>query len=165
MPQLDVSAFETQLVWLAITFVALYVVMAWVALPRVARVFESREERINADLARAEELRKEAGDVLTDYEASLADARSAAKKAMNDAMEKAAEDAAKKEQALAKELAVQTGEAEKRIASARDQAVAQLTEIAVSTAQEAAAKLIGVTVDKAAAENAVATARAARGQE
>ena len=36
MPQLDVTWFPTQLIWLALTFIALYLVIAGVAAPRIS---------------------------------------------------------------------------------------------------------------------------------
>ncbi|MDA0676265.1 MAG: F0F1 ATP synthase subunit B', partial [Proteobacteria bacterium] len=54
MPQLATGDFVPQLVWLAITFIALYVVMWRVALPRIVDVLEERQRRIDDDLLMAE---------------------------------------------------------------------------------------------------------------
>ncbi|MGH6952803.1 MAG: F0F1 ATP synthase subunit B', partial [Alphaproteobacteria bacterium] len=75
MPQLDSATFPSQLVWLAITFVALYLVMWRVALPRVAEVLEGRRRRIDDNLERAGTLKDEAKAVLAAYEKTLAEAR------------------------------------------------------------------------------------------
>src|SRR4051794_40148643 len=75
MPQLDPSTYAPQLFWLLITFVLLYVLMKWLALPRVGKAIEARRERLDGDLARAAALKEQAETVLAEYERSLAPAR------------------------------------------------------------------------------------------
>ena len=67
MPQLEVSTFVPQLVWLAITFVVLYLLMAGIGLPRVGGAIEARRRRVDDDLARAAQLKSEAEAVLAAY--------------------------------------------------------------------------------------------------
>jgi F-type H+-transporting ATPase subunit b len=57
MPQLDLATFPPQLIWLAITFVALYLVMRAVGLPRVGAVIAARRARIDGDLEKAAQMR------------------------------------------------------------------------------------------------------------
>ena len=55
MPQLDVSTFLPQVVWLVITFTALFLLMWRVAVPRIADVLEARQRRIEDNLDKAQE--------------------------------------------------------------------------------------------------------------
>ena len=64
MPQLDISTYPPQLVWLLITFLALYLVVWKVALPRIVDVREARQRRVEDDLGKAEALRSEAQTLL-----------------------------------------------------------------------------------------------------
>jgi len=41
MPQLDLSTFPSQIFWLAVFFVVLYLLMAKLAIPRIERVIDS----------------------------------------------------------------------------------------------------------------------------
>ena len=74
MPQLETATFLPQLVWLLITFVLLYVLMAKVALPRVAAVIDERKRRVDHDLEEAARLKRETEKAIAEYEQALAQA-------------------------------------------------------------------------------------------
>ena len=58
-PPFDSSTFGSQLVWLALAFGALYLLMSKVALPRVASILEERHNRVSSDLDQAAKLKAE----------------------------------------------------------------------------------------------------------
>ena len=78
MPQLDPSTFGSQLFWLAICFVTLYLVMALVVIPRITGTMGARADHLDGDLAEAEALRNKAEAALKAYEEALAEARTKA---------------------------------------------------------------------------------------
>ena len=105
MPQFDPAVWVPQLVWLAITFVVLYLLMAKVALPRVGEVLEEREQRINESLRKAEGLKQNAEDAVAAYEKTIADVRAKAAEEVRTAREQAAAEAAKRNAELSERLA------------------------------------------------------------
>lgn len=162
MPQLDVASYLPQLVWLAITFVILYLLMARLALPRIADVLAERSKRREDNLARAEQLQGEAEAAAAAYDLVLGEARDAAHARLaqsNEAAKAGAEDAL---HALDQRLGGEIEAAEAAIAAARDAALAEAATIAAEVARLATAKIAGLTVDAAAAEAAALAARKAQ---
>ena len=155
MPQLDSSTYVSQIVWLAITFVALYFLIARTALPRIAEVLEARQDRISADLDRAAKLRQEAEEATRRYEQVVLQAESRAQAQIKEVRERVAADAARRQAELDTKLAAQIAEAEARIKAARDSALAGIDEVAAELAQAATRRLIGVEVLAADARAAV----------
>ena len=49
-PPFDASLFPHQLFWFAVSFLALYILMSRVALPKIASVLAARDARIRGDL-------------------------------------------------------------------------------------------------------------------
>ena len=162
MPQLDPATFPTQIIWLAITFIVLFLVMWRVALPRVAAVLATRQSRIDDDLDKATKLKDEAQGVLAAYEKAMAEARAQAQATVRDAGAAIAAEAAKRHGELAERLAEQIKSAEDRIANAKAQAVANIGSIASDAVRHAAARLVGTAPDEHAVSDAVAAAMKSR---
>lgn len=156
MPQLQqISTYLSQAVWLVIAFGVLFFVLRTVALPKIQATLEARREKIEGDLDRAQTLRQEAEQVLTEYEAAIADGRHKAQSVIRDVVEDGKAKSAAQHQTLAKKLADDIQGAESRIEAAKSDAVANIRDVAADVVQSAAQRLIGGSVDKDAAKAAV----------
>lgn len=158
MPQLDPHFFASQIFWLALTFIPLFVILWKVALPRVAAVLAAREARIAADLDKAARLRDEAKAVLQHYEATLKEAHETARQHLKVTADAAAAESARRHAELAHTLAERIAAGEARIAAARDAALANVRSVAGEAAQAATERLIGVKVAGPALAQAVSDA-------
>ena len=160
MPQLAFEDWAPQLMWLAISFIALYVVMARVALPRIATVIEERRDRIASDLDEAEQLRQSTEDAIAAYEQALAEARSRAHAIAQETRDALSREVEAEKMDVEKQIAKKTEEAEKAIADAKSAAVANLNEVASGAAETIVKELIGGKLTKAEVNKAVSKALA-----
>jgi F-type H+-transporting ATPase subunit b len=80
MPQLDTSTFSSQIFWLCVCFLALYFILSYIALPKISRVLEERDETREEKINKASTYREQAEDLLVDYEKTLGQARDQAQK-------------------------------------------------------------------------------------
>ena len=159
MPQLDPHVFVPQLVWLAISFVILYLLLARLALPRIGDAIEARQDRIAHDLDAAATLKTEAEAVLRAYERTMAEARSKAQSEIARAAEQCAQESAVRQAELDGRIATQLAEAEQGIAAARGAALASVDALAAEIARAATERLIGGTLDEAAVAAAIGAAK------
>ncbi len=143
MPQMEFADYAPQLIWLAITFITLYVLMSRIALPRIADVLEQRQLRLSNDLEQASALRDEATKALEAYEATMAEARSQAHAIAMETRDKIAAEAEKRRAAFDAELEAQTAKEEERIQKAIAEVESNVRDVAIATAQAAGAKLLG----------------------
>jgi F-type H+-transporting ATPase subunit b len=155
MPQLDPTTFVPQLFWLMVTFVLLYLVMWKIAIPRIGDVLQDRQKRIDSDLEKAEELKKEAQSVREAYEKLVTNGSNKAQETIRVAREKVAADALAQHASLTEKITVQTSEAENRISAAKNQALADIRTVAVEATQLAASKLIDQKISETEVEAAV----------
>jgi F-type H+-transporting ATPase subunit b len=154
-PPFNAETFASQLVWLAITFVALYLLAARVALPRVASILETRRDRIAGDLAEAQRLKGESDEALAAYEKSLADARNRAQALANQMREKQNAQAEATRKTLEQTLNAKLAEAEKSIVATKAAAMGNVRGIAVDTAGAIVERMIGTAPTGAVVEAAV----------
>ncbi len=146
-PPFESSTFASQLVSLLIAFVALYVIVSRIALPRVGSVIDARQNAIEGDLAAAQKLKDESDAALKAYESDLAAARSRAQAISNETREKlnAASEAERK--TLEERLSVKLADAEKQIAATRESAMSNVRGIAADAAGAIVQQLTGVLPD------------------
>ena len=156
MPQLNVADFSSQIVWLVITFAALYLVMTKVALPRIAEVLETRQDRIADDLELAEKFRQEAEQALADYHASLTAARATAHDITLAARDQLAATAVARKAEVDADFTAQVATAEQRVGTVRSQAMANLGAAALEAARAMTARLVGVEIGEDEAGAAIA---------
>ncbi|MEO8530197.1 MAG: F0F1 ATP synthase subunit B' [Deltaproteobacteria bacterium] len=156
MPQLDFSTFPNQIFWLAVSLVAIYLILNKVALPRIAGILANRAGTISGHIMKAEELKALAAEAQTAYDESLANARAEASQ-----ISKVAQDQINTELAAATakadaEIAARGVESEKAIADIRASAVDSVAVVARDTA-EALIAALGGKADAKAIADAVAT--------
>ena len=157
MPQLDFSTWPNQIFWLAVTLVAIYLILTRIALPRIGGVLAERRGTITNDLATAEELKQKAVAAEKAYNDALAQARAEAGKiaaATRADIQKDLDIAIAKADA---EIAARSAESEKRLAEIQAGAMEAVGDVARDTAAELVAALGGKADAKA-----IATAMTAR---
>jgi F-type H+-transporting ATPase subunit b len=154
-PPFQKDTFASQLVSLAIAFVALYLIVSRIALPRVGSLLDERQNAIDSDLAEAQKLKDASEAALKAYESELASARSRAQAIGTETREKlnAASEAERK--TLEERLAVKLAEAEKTIASTRETAMKNVRGIAAEAAAAIVQRLTGVLPDGKSVDSAV----------
>jgi len=156
-PPFQSQSFASQLVWLAIAFVLLYVLMSRLALPKVGSVIENRRKRIEGDVAEAGRLKQQSDEAVMAYEKALADARSRAQAIANETRERQAKEAEAARKTVEDELNVRLAQSDKTIAAGKEAAMSNVRGIAEGAAAAIVERLIGA----APSEQAVATAVAA----
>jgi F-type H+-transporting ATPase subunit b len=153
-PPFETENFPSQLVWLTLTFVVLYVLMARVVLPRVGSILAERSKRIADDIAAAQQFKERSDAANAAYEKALADARTRAQAIANTTREQQAAAAEQTNKRLEAELHQRLAAAEQSIAATRTAAMGNVGTIAADTASAIVERLIG----KAPAPHEVAAA-------
>jgi F-type H+-transporting ATPase subunit b len=142
-PPFASETFPSQLLWLVITFGALYYFMAKRALPKVGAVIQERKARIAKDLDEATAMQQKADAAAAAHQKALAEARAKAQALAQAARDQLAAESDAKRKALDEELATKFAAAERQIADTRAQAMANVGGIAREAAGAIVERLIG----------------------
>lgn len=154
-PPFDFAQYPNQLLWLALCFAALYLLMSKLALPQIGSTIDKRKALIDADLAAADASRQKTDAAIAAYEEALATARRNAQKLAEETKSTIQADLAAKRKDVEADLAKKVADAEARIATTKSAALGHVDEIAAETAQALVATLFKPATD-AEARDAVA---------
>jgi F-type H+-transporting ATPase subunit b len=163
-PQIDFAnpLLLSQVVWLGLIFLALYLVLSGWALPQVASVLETRAARIKSDLDSALAAKAEADAAKAEMMAAMTRAQADAQAQVTTAVDAAKADAAVAAAAANARLETQLAAAETRIAAARAAAMGALAEVATTTTTDLVHRLTGIAPDSDVISSAVSHALSAR---
>ncbi|MBF0589536.1 MAG: F0F1 ATP synthase subunit B [Magnetococcales bacterium] len=158
LPQFDASTFSSQFFWTLVSFLALLFLLNKYVIPAINRVLDAREKTISGDLSNAENMKKEAQQVLADYQAKLRDSAKKAEQTLADAQKEAAQNREQALKELNAELQKKQDSATEAIEQAKRKAIEEVKVVAADLAIITTQKLISKSVTKTEANKMVTEA-------
>jgi len=128
MPQLNPEFFASQLFWLAITFVFLFIFLWRISLPRINSVQTKRENKIKEDIKKAKQLQAEAEDIQEQINKQLDQAKSDSAELIKSAFIKLQEESSKKLEELDKNLSTKIDATYETIEKNKSESMSQIYE-------------------------------------
>ena len=68
MPQLEITTYPSQIFWLVVSFLILYLIMSRIIIPRISSVIKSRESEIKNNIHISEQMYKDTEIINNEYE-------------------------------------------------------------------------------------------------
>ncbi len=143
MPQLDPHSYASQLFWLAIFFVLVFLFLRFVGLPRVTAIIDERANKIGGDIKSAELLRAQAEEAEKTYETTMAAAHGKARQMVAETHEQNVAALTQKTKEATAASDAQVAQAVTRIDAATAEALKSIREVARGLAADITIKLAG----------------------
>ena len=128
MPQLNPEFFASQLFWLVITFVFLFIFLWRISLPRINSVQTKRENKIKEDIKKAKQLQAEAEDIQEQINKQLDQAKSDSAELIKSAFIKLQDESSKKLEELDKNLSTKIDATYETIEKNKSESMSQIYE-------------------------------------
>ena len=155
LPQFDPTSWPSQLFWLAVFFVVLYFVFGKSVIPTLGTTIESRESYIGDHLKKAESLSAEAELIRNEVNAALKVAGQKANTYIVDAETTSKDKLTSALTEFRGRYEEQVAASEQNIAAAKQSAMADMEQVIVSLAAQAAEKIAGIPAAESGAEDVV----------
>lgn len=157
LPQLNVHTYPSQIFWLMVMFVGLYVAFSRAVLPMIGGVVHGRESMIKGNLEEAQKLKEQAEAIQIAYEKNLEAARAKAVQAVQDVEAASKKKASDQIDSFRQKSDKEIGAAEDRVQGAKNKAMGDMTAVAAEVASIAAEKITGIGTDRQKAQAIVET--------
>jgi F-type H+-transporting ATPase subunit b len=135
MPQLDVTTYTSQIFWLFVCFTTLLVVSIRVMLPRLTKILNEREERIEGKKELAATLKKRADDIQRAFEQHLIKVRKESHEEILKAVKSISVETEKAKREISSRIKERFLSHEAQIADRKDTAIKEIQEIAQSVTE------------------------------
>tara|TARA_B100000674_G_C37871420_1_gene929684 strand:- start:741 stop:1232 length:492 start_codon:yes stop_codon:yes gene_type:complete len=144
MPQLNPEFFVSQLFWLAVFFSFLLIFLWRVSLPRIAKVLEKRQSKIDDDLLSAKELQEQAQQIERNINNQINKAKENANDELKKTISSLQDEVSSKLSILDKELEEKISKSEKDIQKNRDDQIKNIDKEIINITKLTVSKIINV---------------------
>lgn len=159
-PPFDSTNFIPLIIWLALSFGALYLLMSRIALPRVKGILHDRQEKLKSDLNEAHIMREKAQVAAAQHDKTISDARAKSQALAQETVTRLQAESEAKRHAIEAELNAKLAAAEAGLNEMKIKAMEHVGEIAHETAAAIVQHLTGKAADQKAIAEAVASTKA-----
>lgn len=158
LPQFDTSTFASQVFWLLLSFIVLYLLMARIFIPALGGVIEERRQRIADDFDKAAEFKRQAEEAEAAYKKALSDARARAARIAQETRDQIDAEIRTMQTETDAKLEAEITAAERRIAETSAKAAETVREAARETTRSIVMALIDETPSDDAVDAALNSA-------
>ncbi len=141
MPQLDFSVFPSQFFWLVINFGLMLFIMSKFIIPKTAEMINLRKEKIDGDLQKATEIKKQVEETIEKYSKALKNANSKASISLQKTKDELNETINRRQSDISAKLSAEIEAGEQKIAQSKAKALQKVEEVSVELAVDILKKL------------------------
>ena len=146
MPQFNASTFPTQIFWLVLSFVLLYLLTSFLILPRVRDNLRLRKNKISNDLERAELIKLQIEKLVKEYDLKISKAKGRANETIKSAFEKSDQEMALQIDNIKKKIVKKLSEAEMEALEYKKKISSETSETAAEIASIVVKKVLGQSI-------------------
>ena len=143
MPQLNPEYWFSQIFWLIIFFIILYLAVSKIYLPKIKNNLDNREKKIRDDLSQAKDLKELSEKKNVEYLQLIEKAKKKIEKNIADSKIEIADKIEKKRENIENEIEVEITKAQKEIAKLKIDSVSDIKKISEDLTSEILEKIIG----------------------
>ena len=141
MPQLEITTFPSQIFWLAVTFLMLYLMLWKVIIPKISFVIKKREEVIKNSIHVAEQVYEDTKIINEEFEKIKKETEEKARIIINNLKEITNKKIIENTKLLKKNLEKKLKKSEKEIFKKKNKALKNISKISLNVSQEIIKKI------------------------
>ena len=141
MPQLEITTYPSQIFWLVISFLLLYLIMSRIIIPRISSVIKSRETEIKNNIHISEQMYKDTEIINDEYEETKKNIENEARQIINHLKETTNKKITKSTELLKKRLEQKLEKNEQEFINKKKKALKEINKISLNLSEEILKKL------------------------
>ena len=141
MPQLEITTYPSQIFWLAVSFLILYLIMSRFIIPKISSVIKSRESEIKNNIHISEQMYRDTEIINNEYEEIKKEIEGEARGIINYLKETTNKKITKNTDLLKKRLEQKLEKNEQEIINKKKKALKEINKISLNLSEEILKKL------------------------